>query len=168
MTEQTKKPDEEVQAFKLRDTQGQIQDGEYAYSRVSVTLPVGVAFEELLKPEAWVQVSHRFAGNPLVGQRDRVGAVIEVRSQDHSFYAELYLRAVRGNLMDVAVLLPPVKFGPKDAKVDGYEVRWNVGARGYDVIRQSDRQVVQGDTKFPTKELAYKWIEEVANVKIAA
>ena len=168
MAEDAKPAIVEIPPFKIPNNQTVFQLAEHAYGRFSVTLPVGVAFDEVLKPETWSQISHRFMRNPASGEPDRTGAVIEVRTQDHAFYAEIYVRAVRGTVLDVGVIREPVYFGPKDIKTNAYEVRWNVGKRGFDVIRTSDRTIVEGAEKFPTKELAYRWIEDVAGIKVAA
>ena len=162
--------------FRIKDIQSMFQDSEFAYGRCSLTLPVGVTLDEALKPEAWVNVSHRFVRKPDTNAPDRTGAIIEVRTQDHAFYAELYVRAVRGTMMDVEVLTDEdgnrryFPLGPRKPVSDAmpYEIRWNVGKRGFDVIRKSDRVVVEGGEKFPTRELALRWLDEVAGIKAAA
>ena len=163
------------QVYKAKESDFRIE-GQYAFTRSSLTLPVGVPFEAVLHPEFWVALSHMFKKNPQSGTPDRTGGIIEVRTEDNAFFGEVYVRAVRGNLLDVACIGPvmengqpsPVYFGPKDPTVTGYEIRWNIGKRGFDIIRNSDRTIVEDAEKFPTKELAIKWLNEVAGQKTAA
>lgn len=143
-------------------------DVAHAYWRCAITLPVGWSIADCLKPEFWQNVGHKFQKQAFTGEPEKTGAVIEVRTLDHAFYAELYVRAVRGGVLDVAVLREPVYFGPKASEASGFEVRWNVGKRGFDIIRKSDREIVEDAGKFPTKELALKWIESMTGMKAAA
>lgn len=143
-------------------------DGNFAFTRASLVLPLGWEIDDCLKPEFWMNVSHWFKSDPATGSIDRAGTIIEVRTEDHAFYAELYVRAVRGNVLDVAVLTKPIQFGVKSEGTPEYKLRWNLGHRGFDIIRASDNVIVESGAKFPTKELALKWIEEVTGVKVAA
>ncbi len=131
---------------------------EYAYARLSATLPIDTTFEDCLNPEFWVAVAHQLQVTPVTGEPDRSGAVIEIRTADHAFYAELYVRAVQEQGLIVSVLREPVYLGPKEDSKPGFRVRWNVGKREHEVIRQSDNIIVAG--KFKVKEDAFKWIED--------
>ena len=144
-------------------------DGSFAHTRSSLTLPVGWELSDALSPEFWMNVAHWFQPDPRTGEADRAGTIIEVRTEDHAFYAELYVRGVRGNVLDVAILTKPIFFGPQGATgTPEYEIRWNVGHRGFDIIRQSARVIVESGNKLPTKELALAWIEKTSGVKVAA
>lgn len=138
------------------------QLAEHAYGRRSCTLPVGWSIEEALKPEFWSEVAHLLEGNKLNGIPPQEGTIIEVRTQDHAFYAELYVRAVRKMALDVDVIQFK-QIGPKDEKpVSGdYKPRWNVGAGGYDVIRQSDGAIVGRASDLKLKEDALAFIRDV-------
>ena len=135
---------------------------EYEYARFSARLGVGVTIEDALKPEFWVHVVHLLAKAPVTGEPDKAGAVIEIRTVDHSFYAELYVRAVQDRGLLVSVLREPVYFGPKEVSTAQFETRWNVGKRGFDVLRKSDREIVAGG--LPTREAAAEWIEKTMKV----
>lgn len=146
--------EEELKRVKISS----FQTSEYAFARYSTVLPVGWTIEDVLDPDAWAQIAYKLDKNKITNDPARVGAIIEVRTEDHAFYAELYVRAVRNMALDVqAVRYEPL--GPQAAKLTGnFDVRWNVGARGFDVIRQSDKVVVaKGLAK---KEDAYAWIEQ--------
>jgi hypothetical protein len=140
---------------------------EYAYARISVTLPVGWTFEDTLIPEFWSQVAHIFHAQPVTNEPDKAGATLEIRTEDHAFYAELYVRAVHERGLTVAVIREPVYFGPKSVDTAQYKTRWNVGARGHDVIRVTDGAIVSPAKDNKTKEEAMKWIDDtVASMRI--
>jgi hypothetical protein len=149
------KPDPKEQVKRVKPTS--LQMSEHAFARYSVVAPVGWTIEDLLDPEAWAHVAHKLEKTQLTNEPDRSGAIIEVRTEDHAFYAELYVRAVRKMALDVDVIqFKPL--GPQtEKKTAGFDVRWNVGARSFEVIRQSDKEVVA--RALPKKEDAYAWIE---------
>lgn len=132
-------------------------DSAFAYATIQVRQPVGHTIEDALRPEYWVHHSHRLKANPITGQADWAGAKLELHIDDHSHYAELYVRAVMERALIVQIINGPHYLGIKSAETTGYEDRWNVGRRGFDVIRKSDRQIVG---HFPTRELAKAWIDE--------
>lgn len=142
--------------------QSTFQFSEHAYGRRSVTLPVGWTLEEIMAPEAWSEVAHLLEGNKLNGIPPQAGSIIEVRTQDHAFYAELYVRAVRKMALDVAVIQAK-QLDPKDEKPvsDAYKPRWNVGAGGFDILRQSDGAIVGRASDFKLKEDAFAYIRDV-------
>lgn len=138
---------------------------EFAYATFSATLPVGWTVEDALKPEFWVHVAHKLAKNPISNEPDRSGAIIELRTVDHAFYAQLYVRAVQERGLVVALMGEPVYFGPREVKSAAYKERWNVGARGYDIIRVSDNEIVAHASKIKTKEQVQAWIDEAMKVR---
>lgn len=149
-------PDEPAKKVK-RST---FQFAEHAYGRHSATLPVGWTIDDVLAPESWSEVAHLLDGNKMNNTKPQVGAVIEVRTEDHAFYAEIYVRAVEKMALHVDVIqFKPL--GPQEAKETGkFDVRWNVGRRCYEVVRLSDKHIVATD--LPKKEDAYSWIEQTA------
>lgn len=136
------------------------QTSEYAFARYAVLLPVGWTLEDVLVPEAWAHVAHKLDSNKVSKDPARTGAIIEVRTEDHAFYAELYVRAVRNMALDVQVVLGPVVLGKEQKAHANFDVRWNVGKRGFDIVRKSDKQIVA--TGIPKKEDAHAWIEKMA------
>lgn len=150
-------PREELKRIKPTN----FQTSEFAFARYSVVLPVGWTLDDVLDPDAWAHVAHKLDRNKISNDPARIGTIIEVRTEDHAFYAELYVRAVRASALDVWPILGPVRLGASQDKPTGnFDVRWNVGKRGFDIVRTSDKVVVaQG---LPKKEDAYAWIEQTA------
>ena len=134
---------------------------ESAYATFSVTLPAGWTIEDALKPEFWALNCHKLSSNQFTNTPDLAGAKIEVRTEDHAFYAELYVRVVQERGLDVSILREPVYFGVKEIPDnDKFVARWNVGKRGFDIIRKSDREIVADGIKIKTREAANEWIEK--------
>lgn len=140
-------------------------ESEYAYSKFSAVLPVGWTVEDALKPEFWVHVAGKLGKNELTGAQDRAGGIIELRTVDHAFYAQLYIRAVQERGLIVQLMGEPVYFGPREVKSAAYKERWNVGARGYDIIRESDNEIVAHASKIKTKEQVQAWIDEAMKAR---
>ena len=118
-----------------------------------------------MQPEFWSHVCHMLQKQPVTNEPDRAGAIIELRTADHAFYAELYVRAVQDHGLVVELLGDIKTFGPKavsgNGKASKFEIKWNVGKRGYDVIRVSDREIIGDGHKLKTKEMALAWVEEM-------
>lgn len=160
---------------KLAERDFRWEEAFFAYGYAYATLPVGWAFEECLKPEFWVNVVRHFKANPMTGSGDRAGSKIEVRSEDHAFIGYLYVRAVLSGGLLVECIGPnvdakgnaclPRYLGEKVEKIVGYDVKWNVGKRKFDIVRQIDGEIV-GDA--PTKELAAGWIARTTGTMKAA
>lgn len=140
-------------ALKTRD----FGQAEYKNLRMSAVLQDGQTFDDCLRPEFWASVAYIFR-KETGGIKDKSGAIIEVRTVDHEFYAELYVRAVLDNGLIVGVLRQPVYLSPKTADPDKFEIKWNVGEQAYNIIRQSDRSIVARNLK--VKEQAFAWIAE--------
>ena len=116
---------EQPYAIPMRD----FKEAIYANARFSAYLPVGVKYEDALKPEFWAQVCHLLHKTPLTNEPDRAGAIIELRSQDHEFYAELYVKAVQERGLVVVPICEPVYLGLR--AVDSVrDDRWPVGCGG--------------------------------------
>src|SRR5262245_44393357 len=75
-----------------------------------VTLPVGWAFDNVLRPEFWAMVAHNLAKKPNTGQHDQVGAVLNIVTEDNNFRGAVIVTAVREKALEVAVFIPPVQF----------------------------------------------------------
>jgi hypothetical protein len=158
---------------------GSFQGSEYARASFDHVMQAGVPFEEVYKPGYWANISSKLARNLVVGQGDRTGAFIEVGTEDHAFYARLYVRAVLEAGLIVQCAGPQIdpktgKSCPVDLSTGGawgggveldselFEVKWNVGKRGFDVIRKSDLQVVADGNNLKTRELAAEWIRKTS------
>lgn len=156
---------------------GDFEESAYAYADCSARVPAGMPFEEVFRPGFWTNVVHLFQKNVAAGTPDRSGAIIHVRTEDHAYYAKLYVRAVLARGLIVQCVGPaidqktgrscPVDLatgkpwtGSVPIKSDHFDIRWNVGKRGFDIIRKSDHQIVGDGSNFPTRELALEWIEK--------
>jgi len=121
---------------------------EYARNIWSATSAVGVALEDVLKPEYWAHVAMKLTPS------DR----IEVVAEDGSFFAELYVQDkdktwAKVFLLRHVVLDPLEKIDPTlDFKVD-----WRGPANRYGVIRKSDNTVIKDG--FATKGEAARFID---------
>jgi hypothetical protein len=149
------------------------QAEEYVDRRYRITLPVGVPIENLFMPEFWVNIAPHLRRNPDADRKDQVSATITVVAEDNSFYLRLFVTAVRDAGVTVKVLkqdengicwlVDPVARASEGTA--GYLVRYNVGARGFDVIRKSDSKVVSHARENPTKEDALAWIAAAVKAK---
>jgi hypothetical protein len=154
---------------------GDFQESEYAYASFSATMPAGVAFEEALKPVFWTNILHLMRNIHQINGPDKTGAVIHLRTEDHAFYAMLYVRATSDRGLIVRCVGPAIEpktgkacpidlqtglpwTGPKAVRSDHFETHWNVGKRGFDIVRKADGTVVADGAAFPTKEVAEEWI----------
>lgn len=136
-----------------------ITESGYAYAEIDVTQPVGHTVEDALRPEYWVHHAHKLKARVLTGEADRTGAIIRARTDDHAHFATFYVRAVDDRGLRVQLLNKTV-LGVEGKTHKGYERQWNVGKRGYDIIRQSDRQIVADASRIKTKEDVEAWIAE--------
>lgn len=136
-----------------------IKESGYAYAEVDVTQPVGHTVEDALRPEYWVHHAHKLQARALTGEADRTGARLTLRTDDHAHIAELYVRAVDARGLRVQLISKAI-LGGESKTHKGYEKQWNVGARGYDIIRTTDRQIVASASKIKTKEDVEAWIAE--------
>lgn len=134
---------------------------DYSYSRWSVTLPEGWKYEDTLKPEFWSNVAHLLDKKPQTGQQERRGDIIEIRTVDHEFYAELYVQAVRKQALIVVPLVGPIKL-TKDSKAtatDKYIRKWNNKTRRHFVVRTVDNAIM--GEGFDTKDGAHAFIDSL-------
>lgn len=128
---------------------------EFASRRWSASLQEGQSLDDAMQPEFWADVARGDNRGLLAGD------VIEVRSFDHSFFAELYARKVNQGTALVA-LIRAVDFVDRKAEAaaakhnDVLTPRWNLGKRCFDVVRSSDKEIISTGHKL--KEDAQAWI----------
>lgn len=135
------------------------------YIQFTATMPIGHTLEDALNPEYWVHVCHILQAPTNSNEPDRSGSIIELRTEDHSMYTRLYVRAVLERGLTVEVIKDGVTyFGPKEMADEKFDTRWNVGKRGWDIIRQSDKEIVGDGSEFKTKEMANEWIEKTVRM----
>lgn len=146
-----------VKLPKARDSELIMQPDGHRCAHVEFWLRPDLTLEDALEPEFWSQVAYKFT-RPISSEGNYAGSIIELRAQDLSFYAELFVRVVSKTGLQV-VLLRSHKIGLQKVVAPGYTVRWNAHACGYDLIRDSDRQLVGRAKDFPTKERAQAWLD---------
>jgi len=140
------------------------KQSEFVRAHMDAELPLGHTIDDTLKPEYWAHVAYRLQKDALSGAKDRAGAIIRVTAIDMSFTAELFVRAVQEQGLVVELLKPDARgvcwLGPNAVESDRFETRWNVGKRGFDIIRESDREIVADGSVIKTREMAKSWIDE--------
>lgn len=123
---------------------------EYKNRRWSAVLEEGFTLVDALKPEFWAHISTQTGFV--------AGAIIELRNDQHTLYAELYVRDTKPGWAKVALLnaieLETVADLPQSAAL---QPKWNIGTKSFDVIRTADKQVISSGHKL--KEDAVAWIE---------
>jgi len=139
-----------------------LAERDFAFATFSVILPAGWEIDQILNPSAWSHVASIFDRTPGTADAPKVGSTIEVRTQDHAFYAVLYVRAVREQALDVQVIHGPIMLGTQAENTSkAFKMRWNAKQRGFDVIRISDNAVVGSAAQLKKKEDALAWIDKM-------
>lgn len=130
---------------------------EFAHRRWSADLQEGQTLEDTLQPEFWADVARGDNRGMIAGD------IVEVRSFDHSFFAELYVRKAEQASATVA-LIRAADFVDRKAEAKADKAndvllpRWNVGSKRWDVIRSSDKQIIS--SAHALKEDAQAWIAD--------
>ena len=113
--------------FKPSNLQEMGQD----YSILTVTAPADWSFEDVLAPIAWANVFGLVARDALNTRRDKIGSLIEVRSEDHAYYAVLYIVQVLKDGLAVQCIGPSLD--PKTGKACPVDVKTGLPWAGRDV-----------------------------------
>lgn len=158
----------------------ELEEAEYAFAHMSARVPAGVDFSEVIKPGFWMNVVTTFKKNQMANSPDKAGATIAIRTEDHAYYALLYVRAVlEGGLvvqcigpasdksgkacpLDLQTGMPWV--GEKPPVSEYLEMKWNKSKGGFDIIRKSDNQVIGDGAAFKTSEAAAEFIKKMTKV----
>lgn len=157
---------------------GRFSEEEYAFARLSALVPADVDFDDIMQPGFWSNNLGPLKRNLATNQQDRSGAIITVRTDDHAFLAQLYVRAVLESGLIVQCVGPcfdpkngkacPVDLqtglpyrGRPDANSKQFEVRWNQGKKGFDVVSKVSNQVVADGHNLKTREQAIEWIKKI-------
>jgi hypothetical protein len=151
------------------------QGSEFARARYDAVMPAEWDFDDALRPSFWSYVAHEFKKNALTGGRDRVGAFIDLGTEDHAFYAQLYVRGTTTDGLIIQCIGPSVdpktgKTCPVDLKTGlpwagrKFDIVWNDEKRGFDVVLKATGEVVADGKDFPTAELAVAWAVNAAKV----
>lgn len=144
----TEVPAERVRVTPLQVTRWQL--GEFMNQRHSVSPASGTPFEDLLRPEFWANIT-----------RMKAGDIIEVRPEDNSYFAELYVLKRERNSATVAVIREPVPLVSAFKPLPG-EVRFKIefaGSHGkWRVVRLSDNAAMRD--RFENEADARKWLAD--------
>lgn len=135
----------------VRLFEGQLAPAETARSVWIITAPPGATPEDFLEAETYAHV---------LGRKIKAGAKLEITAEDKTWYAEVLIRDVAGQIVHAAMLCKH-NFSPLVGKEhDAYEEKWGGPQGGWRVIRKSDRSVMID--KLQLKSQATAWIEENA------
>jgi hypothetical protein len=155
----------------------ELEEAEYAFAHMSARVPAGVDFAEVIKPGFWMNVVSTFKKNQMANSPDKAGATIAVRTEDHAYYALLYVRAVLEGGLIVQCIGPSYDKSGKPCPIDlqtgapwggekpqvseYFEMKWNKGKNGFDIVRKSDNQVIGDGAAFKTRESAMEFITKM-------
>ena len=126
--------------------------GGFAMTIWTADLDESMTLDDTAKPEFWAHVADKL----------NRGDEVKIRAYDKAPLGTLFVRATGQGWAKVGIMerwaAPDAAL--KEPEGSPYEAKWNVGRRGYDVVRKSDRQVIQPGDKFPLREDALAWIAE--------
>jgi hypothetical protein len=123
---------------------GDFKEIGFAYTRWAVTLPETGQIEDVENHEFWKHIVKKM----------KPGDIVEVRSVDHSVFAEVYIRAT--DPYAVVQIMRAHKLGD-ETKVDGaFTVKWVIGKKSHCVFLNG-QELRSG---FQTKEQAAAWVED--------
>jgi hypothetical protein len=126
--------------------QNALKRADFAINQYAVALDRAVEFDDVLKPEFWSHVSRDL----------KPGDRIDVTSYDREWIAQLYVRAVREQTVEVAALQHYVFAAPAPEHAEfGVEF---VGAAGWCVFRRKDSARLA--EKLDTRQHAERWIAQ--------
>lgn len=117
----------------------------FGHTTWSATLMEGMTLEHAVNPIFWSHVASQI----------KAGDIIQVRTYDHSLFAEFYVRAGAPEVL--VHLMRAHKIGADVELPADFNIKWNVGARGYDVFR--GKQLLKDGRNLPTKEQAVAWLD---------
>jgi hypothetical protein len=134
----------------VRIFEGDLTAAEYARTVHVLTAPAGAQPDDFLEAETYAHALRKLR------PRDR----IEVFADDNTWWCEVLILGIAGQLLHVA-MLDKRTFAPMVGKEhEAYDVAWGGPAAKWRVLRKSDRAVMQD--KFDLKSEAIAWIEENA------
>ncbi len=103
----------------LRDTQNKkisvdrMKPVGYFFEPQQIMIKAGWELEDVLKPEFWSFIAPNLQANPSASvMQDRIGTVIHVHTEDHAYYALLYVNALARNSQGQANALKVTCIGP--------------------------------------------------------
>ncbi len=130
----TEKKDEETRVVSL--PMGRFSEAPIAHMRWAINLPHTHTLEDLMTPAYWANVVRRL----------RKGNIVEVRAEDHSFYAEYYVLEVAPSFAIVKQInYQELHDGKKTGSMakDKYFVKYMGPSWDWCAVRESDHEIVE-------------------------
>jgi len=145
MTEEKEKP---IRDVKLQ--YGNLQTADHANTRWGATIAPEHTLEDIKRPAFWSITAKRFT----------MGDIIDVRTEDSRFYAELYVTGVSDTGIKVQVMRHFSLDGhiEEDVETAGYKVVFKGPSWRFCVVRKIDDTVMVKN--LPTKEAAALWLQD--------
>lgn len=132
----------------VRIFEGELIREEFARSVYCLTAPAHAVPEDYLEAETYAHV---------LNNKIRAGDRLEITAEDRTWWAEVLILSVAGQLVNAA-LLRKAAFAPQVGKEhDAYEADWGGPSAKWRVLRKSDRAIMVD--KFDQKSEAVAWIE---------
>lgn len=163
-----------------------LEESQFAFMDMSLQIPPTIDFNDVLKPGFWANVANTFQKNS-ISQSEKHGAIIHVRTNDHAYYAILYVRAVLSNGLIVQCVGPAVDKNGKPCPVNlqtgqawsteglqeqikrlagvDFELKWNESKSGFDIVRPSDRIIISGAENHKTRESALEFVKQLVGIE---
>lgn len=132
---------------------GRFNEAPIAHMRWAVNLPHTHNLDDLMTPAYWANVCRRL----------RKGNIVEVRAEDHSFYAEYYVLEVAPSFAIVKQInFQQLHDGIKTGSMakDKYVYKYMGPSWGHCVMRDSDHEIIERD--LGSKSAVLKRIEELS------
>ena len=122
---------------------------QFKHSDIAITLPKGFDYELLKSGDTWKHIATRF----------KQGDIVHVRTEDHAFYAILYVRAADALWVQTEEMFFKQLGKEETVSSDGgYDVKWGSPKTLFGVYRSSDGERIKDG--FQTKEAAADWLTE--------
>lgn len=132
----------------MKILQRHIQQADFVRTVLAATPEPGTKLDDMLQPDYWAHIAKTL----------KPGYLIEVRSPDGEWYAELYVRSANDNSAHVVPLRVHsfAEAAPKGATQPDVDVKFR-GDKKWSVVRKSDKAVlVEG---LDTKGSAEDWVK---------
>ena len=127
----------------------------FKFNQWSALLEESQTVENALDPTFWSDQVGKIIGHNKTGGR---GDIIHLRKLSTGLYAQLVILEITVGYVRVQLVRasePEQQSVPEGSPL---ATRWNVGAKAHEVIRESDKAVLQGG--FQTKDAAVAWIND--------
>ena len=155
----------QAEPFKIK--QSWCRDPGQRWLQHEIQVPFDTKFEDLLRPEAWALLSAQFMGDALTGIKEGIGSTLLVKTEDMAWEAKFTILFAAKERMEVVCNGPcfdengdgqPFYFQKEEIESDRYNVSWDPGNRGYNIVRKSDNAIVAQAKDVRTRHMAAAWL----------